>query len=164
MYNSDPALLYLCKIKFGEKLPNGDVYLDPSMPWTVTGKRTRGLENDALGRMLQQLLHAGTGALQTAADEIGVGLDSETTHPAGPAVTPNRRVTQSVREDLRLMPQGSPAPIDGSIIANTGTNKLLVAGAVAFGVWYFLIREPARSVSGFGGYRKRRRSRRLRLR
>lgn len=194
VYDSDPALRALCKLRLGDTMPNGDVYGDPSMPWNVTGKRTRGLTNDLLGQALQAAMRGANQVVRDAQADIEAGrdpterygpagsvvVDDQSTHPAQPLVSPNQSL-QTTRDAFIAAPQGSltkaiskrtaeqlgrtiePGFDFDFSIANTGTNKMLVAGAVAFGVWYFLIREPKRSVSGFGGYR-RRRSRRLRLR
>lgn len=170
MYSSDAALLALCKIKFGEKLPDGSIFLDPGMPWTVSGKRTRGLENDAIGQLMQGLMRAASGAIQGALDTAGetVYTDPATgqTHTAVP-VTGGDPLS-SAREAMYLLPQGGMVRITPASRqpANTGldfsvsdesSKKLLLGGAIAFGVWYFLVKDQPRSVSGFGGYRRRRR-------
>ncbi|MFZ2152052.1 MAG: hypothetical protein WAV09_03030 [Minisyncoccia bacterium] len=173
MYSSDPGLLRLCKVKFMEKLPNGDTYLDPSMPWTVTGKRTRGLTDDALGRLLQQLVHAGSGALDTVQNEIGVQISPESTHPAGPA-GPVGTMTSPNTQSMYLSRFQTGAPKIGqsgesswmpdiSIPKQVSTNSLLVAGGIAAAVWYFFLRPKRVTLGGFSGYGKRRR-RRLRTR
>lgn len=185
MYNSDPALLLLCKIKFGESLPNGDPYLDPSMPWTVTGKRTRGLTDDALGRALRQLLHAGTQAVINAGEQIGVVPMDTSTHPAGPAgpvgmgtgstnqqtaeeifrtrgqttlIKSSRTVRQGLQEQHPDADTGWTMPT----LPSVGGNTLLYGAAAAAAVWWFFLRPKRVTLSGFGGYRKRRRALRSR--
>lgn len=160
VYQNEPVLAALCRIKIGDKLPNDDTYLDPSMPWTVVGKRTRGLLNDALGKLLQGLLHKATEGVMNAGEEIGVlphtaAAPATTGGPVGASVT--------VKVPVMMLQTQQSADRDNSLfptLENTGSNQLLVAGGVAFGVWWFLLRDEPRAVSGFGGYRRRRRSRR----
>ncbi len=185
VYGAVPGLNALCKIKIGDKLPNGDTFLDPTMPWTVTGKRTRGLTDDALGKLLQGLMQAAGKAVIAGENAIGgalglgpIGTPVVGSAPAGPGGPLSTQASlDNSRNAFLATAQGSPVTARGGaaaaayvntgwspVIANTPQNQMLVAGAVAFGVWYFLIREPSRSVSGFGGYRRRRSHRRLRLR
>ncbi len=166
VYGAVPDLNALCKIKIGETLPNGETYLDPGMPWTVTGKRTRGLLDDAFGRLLRSLMSKANQVVTEVMTQDG----SHPAQPVGPGTTASPN--QTAAEMFYLLPQGGARQMARSGQGNTtsvfdlsvsdeSSKKLLLGGAVAFGVWYFLVRDQPRSVAGFGGYRRRsRRSRR----
>lgn len=139
VYEGEPILKQLCQLRSfsidygGDKLPNGDAFLDPSMPWTVTGKRTRGLLDDAFGRALREGMGWVNKAVQqtpgTQPVHSGTGVDTSQWQGGG-----------------------------GVAGESDSMNKLLLGGVIAFGVWHFLLNdEQPKSVSGFGGYRKRRR-------
>lgn len=60
MYSSNRLLLARCKWKFGDTYRNpedptydGKILFDPSLPWNLTGSRSRGLIEDGLTRALQ---------------------------------------------------------------------------------------------------------------
>jgi hypothetical protein len=88
VYGAVPGLNELCKIKVGQKLPNGAAFLDPSMPWTFSGKRTRGLTNDALGQLLQAAMAATGKAIEAGIASV-TGTEIDDGHLAVPAGTPS---------------------------------------------------------------------------
>jgi hypothetical protein len=175
VYGAVPELNTLCKIKIGQKLPDGATFLDPSMPWTVTGSRTRGLNNDALGKAMQAAMRKVMGLVENISIQpAGAGGPVSTGQPS-----PNS--TQTYIDSLNVLrtgggtmtvrpastiPVNPPSSIDLSLATLSSLSPTTLAIG-AFAVWYFLLRDPGKpAVSGFGffGGRRRRRSRRIRAR
>jgi len=135
VYAGYPELNTLCKLRLGDVMPNGDTYGDPFMPWSISGKRTRGLTNDALGQLLQEGMRRanqvardaqadiaagrdptaryGTGGGGTGGGPAVVPLNTQDTHPAGPLSldTSSRSRVETARETFQLLRQGGATAI-----------------------------------------------------
>ena len=191
MYSGNPLLLARCKIKmFGSYGPDAAGFevkpmLDPSMPWTVTGKRTRGLVDDMLSQAMRwtaenvknvavqvaQDVAAGNNPLNTVLNTVPAGVGGPTNvHPATPVVFPVVTGTRTFFTPMFVDPTIGQPPTPPPLVQAQLPSKfpsVLLVGAGLAALWWFNKKKTtttvavATSTSGYGGLkRRRRRSRR----